>query len=80
MLYNRPVNSSLPAQQVSYKVKFEKEKDQNGFTKWQKDSMDALESVGRYSFYNNIELRKNYEIMQGRFNVEDYIEIGRAHV
>ena len=53
-LYNRPVNSSLPAQQVSYKVKFEKEKDQNGFTKWQKDSMDALESVGRYSFYNNI--------------------------
>ena len=79
MLYNRPVNSSLPAQQVSYKVKFEKEKDQNGFTKWQKDSMDALESVGRYSFYNNIELRKNYEIMQGRFNVEDYIDAFEAY-
>ena len=74
MLYNKPVNSSLPAQQVSYKVKFLKEKDQNGFTKWMKDSMDALESVGRYSFYNNIELRKNYEIMQGRFNVEDYVD------
>lgn len=78
-LYNRPVNSSLPAQQVSWKVKFEKEKDQNGFTKWMKDSMDALESVGRYSFYNNIELRKNYEIMQGRFNVEDYIDAFEAY-
>jgi len=74
MLYNRPVNSSLPSQQVSYDVKFKKEKDKNGYTKWMKDSMDALESVGRYSFYNNIELRKNYEIMQGRFNVEDYID------
>ena len=79
MLYNRPVNSSLPAQQVSWKVKFEKEKDQNGNTKWMKDSMDALESVGRYSFYNNIELRKNYEIMQGRFNVEDYIDAFEAY-
>jgi len=79
MLYNRPVNSSLPAQQVSWKVKFEKDKDQNGNTKWMKDSMDALESVGRYSFYNNIELRKNYEIMQGRFNVEDYIDAFEAY-
>lgn len=74
MLFNRPVNSSLPAQQVSYKVKFEKDKDINGNTKWMKDSMDALESVGRYSFYNNIELRKNYEIMSNRFNIEDYID------
>ena len=79
MLYNRPVNSSLPAQQVSYKDKFVKEKDINGNTKWMKDCMDALESVGRYSFYNNIELRKNYEIMQGRFNVEDYIDAFEAY-
>jgi len=74
MLYNRPVNSSLPAQQVSYKTKFFKDLDKNGFTRWMKDTVDALESVGRYSFFNNIELRKNYEIMQGRFNVEDYID------
>ena len=79
MLYNRPVNSSLPSQQVSYKEKFFKDKDKNGYTKWMKDSMDALESVGRYSFYNNIELRKNYEIMQGRFNVEDYIDSFEAY-
>ena len=79
MLYNKPVNSSLPAQQVSWKVKFEKEKDVNGNTKWMKDTMDALESVGRYAFYNNIELRKNYEIMQGRFNVEDYIDAFEAY-
>lgn len=78
-LYNRPVNSSLPSQQVSYKTKFLEKVDKNGFTKWMKDSMDALESVGRYSFYNNIELRKNYEIMQGRFNVEDYIDSFEAY-
>jgi len=79
MLYNKPVNSSLPAQQVSWETKFKKDKDKNGCTKWMKDSMDALESVGRYSFYNNIELRKNYEIMQGRFNVEDYIDSFEAY-
>jgi len=79
MLYNKPVNSSLPAQQVSWEVKFKKEKDKNGNTKWMKDTMDALESVGRYSFYNNIELRKNYEIMQGKFNVEDYIDVFDAY-
>lgn len=73
-LYNRPINSSLPIQQVSYKKKFLDDKDDNGVTKWMKDSMDALESIGRYSFFNNIELRKNYEIMQGRFNIEDYVD------
>jgi hypothetical protein len=73
-LYNRPINSSLPVQQVSYKKKFLDDKDDNGVTKWMKDSMDALESIGRYSFFNNIELRKNYEIMQGRFNIEDYVD------
>lgn len=78
-LYNRPINSSLPAQQVSYHIKFERNKDKNGNTKWMKDTMDALESIGRYSFYNNIELRKNYDIMQGRFNVEDYIDNFEAY-
>lgn len=72
---NRPINSSLPIQQVSYEVKFLKEKDKNGVTKWMKDTMDALEALGRYGFYNNIELRKNYEIMSGRFNVEDYADV-----
>jgi len=74
LLTNRPVNSALPIQQVSWNVKFEKEKDKYGNTKWMKDNLDALESIGRYSFYNNAELRKNYEIMEGRFNVEDYID------
>ena len=44
-----------------------------------KDSIDALEGVGRYVFYNNLELRKNYDIMQGRFNVEDYIDNFEAY-
>lgn len=74
MLLNRPVNSSLPRQQVNYKVKFEDDVDKYGNTKWMKDTMDALESIGRYSFKNNRELQKNYQIMQGRFNVEDYVD------
>lgn len=78
-LINKPINSSMPAQQVSWKTKFETDKDKQNNTKWMKDSMDALEALGRYSFYNNIELRKNYEIMQGRFNVEDYIDSFEAY-
>lgn len=78
-MLNRPINSSLPRQQVSWHVKFEEDKDKNGITKWMKDSIDALEGVGRYVFYNNLELRKNYDIMQGRFNVEDYIDNFEAY-
>ena len=78
-MLNRPINSSLPRQQVSWYVKFEEDKDKNGITKWMKDSIDALEGVGRYVFYNNLELRKNYDIMQGRFNVEDYIDNFEAY-
>lgn len=78
-MLNRPINSSLPRQQVSWKVKFEEDVDKNGVSKWAKDSMDALEGVGRYVFYNNLELKKNYDIMQGRFNVEDYIDNFEAY-
>ena len=74
-MFNRPVNSSLPAQQVSYNTKFLKDRDPNGNTKWMKDTMDALESVGRYGMFNNIELRKNYEIVQGRFDINDYVDV-----
>lgn len=68
------MGSSLPIQQVSYKTKFLTRLDKNGTSKWQKDCVDALESLGRYSMFNNMELRKNYDIMSGRFNVEDYID------
>jgi len=78
-LYNKPVNAALPSQQVSFKKKFLEDKDKYGNSKWMKDCMDALEGIGRYSFYNNIELRKNYEIMQGWFNVEDYIDNFEAY-
>ena len=71
---NRPVNSALPRQQVSLKEKFDIDKDRFGITKWMKDTMDSLEGIGRYIFYNNVDLRKNYEIMQGRFNLEDYVD------
>jgi len=78
-LINKPINSSLPIQQVSYKTKFLTNKDKNGLTPFMKDTMDSLEAIGRYSFYNNIELQKNYQIMQGRFNVEDYIDTFEAY-
>jgi hypothetical protein len=74
-MINRPINSALPRQQVSNYEKFEKDKDSNGNTKWMKDTLDALEGIGRYVFYNSIELRKNYEIMSGRFNIEDYADV-----
>lgn len=78
-MINRAVNSALPLQQVSYKTKFETEKDKYNITKWMKDSMDALESIGRGTLYHNIDIRKNYEIMQGRFNIEDYIDAFDAY-
>lgn len=74
-MFDRPINSALPRQQVSWKIKFEVDKDKNNVTKWQKDSVDALEGIGRYVFYNNVELRKNYEIMEGRFNIQDYTDV-----
>lgn len=79
MLHNTPINSALPAQQVSYKKKFIDDQDKYGNTKWMKDCMDALESLGRYSYYNNIILKKNYDIVQGRFNIEDYIDNFEAY-
>lgn len=74
-ILSRPINSAMPSQQVSYKTKFETKVDKNGITPWMRDSIDALEGIGRYVFYNNIELRKNYEIMQGRFNIQDYSDV-----
>ena len=74
-MFDRPINSALPRQQVDFKTKFETDKDQWGNTRWMKDSIDALEGLGRYVFYNNVELRKNYEIMEGRFNIHDYTDV-----
>jgi len=69
------LNSALPAQQVSYKIKFEEEVDGYGNSKWMKDNMDALEAIGvRFIYKNSLVLRKNYEIMEGRFNIEDYVD------
>ena len=72
---NKPLNSTMPLQMVSYKTKFETKKDKFGNTEWMKDSIDALESIGRYVFFNNLELKKNYDIMQGRFNIQDYSDV-----
>lgn len=70
-----PLNSSLPVQNVSYKKKFLDDKDKYGNTKWMKDNLDAGEAYGMYTYWNNnMKLKKNYDIMSGRFDIHDYID------
>lgn len=73
-MVNKPYYSSLPLQQVSSKVKFEEDKDLTGCTKWMKDNMDALEVMGTNFLFYNKDTRKNYEIISGKFNIDDYID------
>jgi hypothetical protein len=74
MNYSVPINTSLPIQNVSYKVKFLEEVDRFGNSKWMKDCMDSMEAFGMYTYWNNNTiLRKNYDIVSGRFDINDYI-------
>lgn len=68
-----PINAALPLQQVKLSEKM-KDKDKFGVSDWMKNSMDALESIGRYQFYQNLALRDNYRIILGRFDIKDYID------
>jgi hypothetical protein len=75
MNYSVPINTSLPIQNVSYKVKFLEEVDRFGNSKWMKDCMDSMEAFGMYTYWNNNTiLRKNYDIVSGRFDINDYID------
>ena len=58
-------NSILPVQSVPLKVKLAKPKDGDGGKVWSHQCMDALESIGRSQFNENLKLIENYEMLRG---------------
>lgn len=62
-----PVDS-LPAQMISYKKKIAKKK------RWGKACMDALETLGKRQFYDNLRFIENYQMVNGKFMPHHYIE------
>ena len=70
---NMPYNGSLPIQQISLKEKL-KDQDEFGISEWMKLNMSGLEAIGRYQFFNNLKLKENYEIVQGRFILQHYLD------
>lgn len=71
---SKPLNSSLPRQQITLVEKLKGE-DKFGISDWMKDTMDALESIGRYQFYTNLALRVNYAVVSKEFRLADYYDI-----
>lgn len=59
------VSTILPPQMLPKSQKTER---------WGMDCMDALESIGRVSFVDNLRLVENYEMVKGKFIYQHYIE------
>ena len=80
---NTPYSVSLPIPQIPLKEKLE-DQDEFGVSEWMKLNLDGLESLGRFQFFNNLKLKENYEIINGRFilkhylDSEDYFDFGSA--
>jgi len=70
---NSPIGQNLPLQQLPLASKLE-DKDKYGVPKWGRLCMDALESIGRVSFFDNAYLFDNYDIAEGNFNIKHYID------
>jgi len=70
---DRPINSALPRQQIPLSDKL-KDVDDFGVSRWQKTNMDGLEAIGRLQFFNNLKLKENYEIINGRFILQHYLD------
>lgn len=70
---NKPLNSSLPFQQVPLSEKL-KDMDEFGVSEWMKQNMDGLEAIGRMQFWGNVALKENYEIINGRFILQHYLD------
>jgi len=70
---NTPYSGSLPIQQIPLSKKLE-DMDDFGNSEWMKMNMDGLEAIGRYQFFNNLKLKENYEIVQGRFILQHYLD------
>ena len=73
MFVNNTFQSTLPPQQVSLKKKLE-DMDEFGVSKWMKQSLDALESIGRLQWQANYALKENYDIIRGRFIFQHYLD------
>lgn len=61
----------LPVQNVPLKEKLEKPSDDSNKT-WGQRCMDALETIGKSQFTNNLKLIENYEMIKGRFIASHY--------
>lgn len=73
MFVNNTFQTNLPPQQISLAKKLE-DKDQWGISRWQKQSVDALEAIGRLQFTINYDLKENYELIRGRFIFQHYLD------
>lgn len=70
----KPLNSSLPRQQLPLKDKL-KNQDKFGISDWMKNCLDAGESLGRYQYYQNLPLKVNYGIVSKEFRLADYYDV-----
>lgn len=64
-MWSTPLLANLPAQMIPMS---EKTKE------WKEKNMDALESVGRSQFLQNMRLVENYEMVKGKFIYSHYFE------
>ncbi len=70
---NKPISGGMPRQMIPLKDKME-DQDEFGNSLWSRECMDSLEAIGRMQFFNNLKLKENYEIIQGRFILEHYLQ------
>ena len=70
---NRPLGGSLPLQQCPLALKM-KDMDSWGVSEWCKGNLDGLEQIGRFQFFNNLKLKENYDIINGRFILQHYLD------
>jgi hypothetical protein len=73
MMINNTFQTTLPPQQISLQKKLEN-KDVWGVSEWQKQCLNALESLGRLQFTINYDLKENYELIRGRFIFQHYLD------
>lgn len=68
--------TKLPAQMIPLKDKFAKRKgDQRT---WGEACMDALESVGKEQYLQNMRLVENYEMLRGKFIYQHYFDVEKG--
>lgn len=70
---NRNLSAGLPLQMIPLEDKLASP-DQFGISDWEKSCLDAIESLGRAAFFNNLKLKENYEIINGRFILQHYLD------